>query len=283
MKGINLPAHGSISSIKPSCIGEFGDPKRGIRIVRLIANYSLSPQLAAQSVEAAVPYIEDFHAQLLITPGAFGLAELPGTYKQNSEKGTHEAVQEYVTDFLQLIPSERNFDIILGVDGGKDGEGWLQDAYFIPSIATTIEDCQRVWKSYPTSDDVSYLYTMGRACPCRVVNSYGMKICILVCHDLAAFSNRSKATRGTERERWAEPLESEVARGGNTGIVHLIHYLKKPNSGLVFANGMKNLVNEGVGWGLSTFRTPLDPHSNGFKKLQERTARFAGPTLDIYV
>lgn len=108
---------------------------------------------------------------------------------------------------------------------------------------------------------------------------------MLICHDLAAFSRRSEATRGEEREEWARQLDSEVPRDGSMGVVHPIHYLDKPSQGKVFTSGMSSLIDSGLGWGISTFNTRLSPKSQlqELQKVEARTARFAGPTLDLYV
>ena len=147
-----------------------------------------------------------------------------------------------------------------------------------------VQECKRVWKSYPRWDEM-HLYTKGKPCRNRVVFTHRDRICLLVCHDMAAFSGRSQANRGQQREIWARQIDSEVTRGPNTGLVHLIHYLDSPSEGRVFTNGMEALISSGVAWGISTFKTELYRTADwqGLREIEERTARFAGPTLDLYV
>lgn len=265
-------------------LGKWGsDVRCSMNVVRLISCESLNPQAAAKAVESAIKFVGEFKAHLLITPGGFGAAERKFPYGQRE---ANKAVVGFVNEFLQLIPANRSFDVILGVD---ECSGWLQNSYFIPKDASLVSQCQQAWKSYPLTNpekgiyEERYLLTKGKACPTRTARSGGWQIPMLICHDMAVFSARSRATRGAQREVWAKKLGSEVSRGSNTYVVHLIHYLETALAGGVFTNGMDNLVNGGVAGGISTFKTKLDKASQGFKYLQERTARFAGPTLDLYV
>lgn len=267
------------ASVEVFDLGEWGKGSDGIRVVRLISHEPLYVKEAAEAITAAIKFAEEFKAQLLITPGGFGEA-VPEFHDSERETFT-EAVQGYVANLLHLIPAERHFDIILGVDSQ---DGYVQDAYFVSREARSIKECKRAWKSYPRRDEM-HLYTKGRLCQDRVIITNIDKICLLVCHDMTAFSGRSQANRGQQREIWAKQIDSEVARGPNTGIVHLIHYLDSPSEGRTFTNGMASLISSGVTWGIATFRTKMYRTANwqGLQEIEERTARFAGPTLDLYV
>lgn len=280
--GLRTPISGISSSINLKPLQECGNPDLGIHIVRIITRESVSVDLATEAVIGAVPFMKDFNAPLLVTPGAFLYVDLS---ERLDDQVAGTTVQSAMTKFLNRIPRDRKFDIILGVDAGMYREGWLQDAYFIPRDADSIEGCRRAYKSYPRSDEVRYLYTTGRACSSRSVKAAGHTINMLICHDLASFSGRSKATRGYEQEMRAKQLNSEVQRGPDTGVLNLIHYLDGPMQGGVFIDGMTNLIQDGVAWGLSTFKTQLDPASSmdDLRKIQERTTRHAGPTLDLYL
>jgi len=269
-------------SVEVFDLGEWGRTSNGTRVVRLISPEPLNAKAAAEAITAATKFVEEFKAQLLVTPGGFGKA-VPEFRGREIETFT-EAVQGYVAHLLQFIPAKRRFDIILGVDGVVGQRGYVQDAYFIPREAQLVQECKRAWKSYPRSDEM-YLETKGKPCRDRVVFTHRDKICLLVCHDMVAFSGRSEANRGQQREIWARQIDSEVARGPNTGLVHLIHYLDSPSQGKVFTNCMKVLISSGVAWGISTFKTELDRTADrqGLREIEERTARFAGPTLDLYV
>lgn len=189
---------------------------------------------------------------------------------------------EFMAEFMRIIPAKRAFGIILGIDT-EDGK--LQDAYFIPQNNHSTTECIRAWKSYPRQDEAGVVITKGRPCPNRMVKVDESRISILVCHDLASFTKRSQVNRGTSRERWAKQLDSEVARGANTGVVHLIHYLDKSSQGMIFTSGMEALIAGGINWGISAFKTTLDITSDlsELREIEERTARFAGETLDFYV
>ena len=266
-------------SVEVFDLGEWGRDSNGTRVVRLISHEPLNAKATAEAITAATKFVEEFKAQLLVTPGGFSEA-VPEFHGREIETFT-EAVQGYVAHLLQFIPAKRHFDIVLGVDGQG---GCVQDAYFISREAQLVQECKRAWKSYPRWDEM-YLYTKGKPCRNRVVFTHRDRICLLVCHDMAAFSGRSQANRGQQREIWARQIDSEVARGPNTGLVHLIHYLDSPSEGRVFTNGMEALISSGVAWGISTFKTKLYRTADwqGLREIEERTARFAGPTLDLYV
>ncbi len=266
-------------SVEVFDLGEWGRGSNGIRVVRLISCEPLNAKAAAEAITAATKFVEEFEAQLLLTPAGFGKA-VPEFHGSEIETFT-EAVQGYVADLLQFIPAERHFDIILGVDGQG---GYVQDAHFVSKEARSIQECKRAWKSYPRWDEM-HLYTKGKPCQNRVIIADKDRISLLVCHDLAAFSGRSQANRGQQREIWARQIDSEVARGPNTGLVHLIHSLDSPSEGRVFTNGMAALISSGVAWGISTFKTEMYRTADwqGLREIEERTARFAGPTLDLYV
>lgn len=266
-------------SVEVFDLGEWGGRVNGTRVVRLISHEPLNAKVAAEAITAATKFVEKFKAQLLVTPGGFGEAG-PEFHGREIETFT-EAVQGYVAHLLQFIPAKRHFDIVLGVDSQC---GYVQDVYFISREAHLVQECQRAWKSYPRCDEM-YLYTKGKPCRNRVVFTHGDRICLLVCHDMAAFSGRSQANRGQQREIWVRQIDLEVARGPNTGLVHLIHYLNSHSEGKVFTNGMEALIGSGVAWGISTFKTKLYRTADwqGLRKIEEQTARFAGPTLDLYV
>lgn len=270
---------GGPTSVEVFHLGEWGRGSNGICIVRLISHEPLNAKAAAEAITAATKFAEEFKAQLLVTPGGFGEA-VPDFHGSEIETFT-EAVQGYVTDLLRLIPAKRDFDIILGVDGQG---GRVQEAYFVSKEARSIQECERAWKSYPRWDEM-HLYTKGKPCQNRVIITARDRICLLVCHDMAVFSGRSQANRGQQRETWARQIDSEIARGPNTGLVHLIHYLDSPSEGRVFTNGMAALISSGVAWGISTFKTNMYRTANwqGLREIEERTARFAGPTLDLYI
>lgn len=255
--------------------GECGRADKGIRIVRLISHAPLNARSAAQAIVKASKYVKEFDAQLLVTPAGFGEAviEPSGTAEQ--------AVQRYVYQFLGSVQSTCDFGIILGVDSQG---GLVQDAYFLPCAPCSFDECKRVWKSYPRSDEM-HLLTKGKPCKGRAVSVGKDKISLLVCHDLAAFSGRSCSNRGQQRERWAKQIYSEVTRGPNAGVVHLVHYWDTPSQGRVFLDGMAFLIKNGVAYGVSTFRTKLDPtlHAKQLRQIRERTSKYAGPTLDLYV
>ncbi|MQY55631.1 MAG: hypothetical protein GH152_00145 [Dehalococcoidia bacterium] len=267
------------TSVEVVDLGEWGWNDDAMRMVRLISHKPLNPREAAQAIVKASPFVKEFKAQLLVTPGGFG--EAFPKFRGSEIETLDEAVQCYVAEFLQFIACNRNFDIILGVDSQG---GYIQDAYFLPGAACSIQECKRAWKSYPRWDEM-YLYTKGRACQNRVVSSGRDKISLLVCHDMVAFSGRSQANRGQLREKWAMQMDSEVARGPNTGVVHLIHCLDSPSEGTVFTNGMAALISGGVTWGISTFKTKLyqTQSLHELREIEERTAKYTSPTLDLYV
>ena len=285
-KGRNIPpVSGGTPSIQLVKLGSWGNSEQGISIVRLISNNALKvPQLASEAITAATSYMEEFGARLLITAGGFGYVTIE---LHSSEDVAIKAVQDYITYFLQHIPRKRNFDIILGVDCGPDWKGQLQDAYFIPNTASSIGDCTRVHKSYPTLAE-NYLFTQGRPCPGRAIDINGKITSLLICSDLTAFSGRSVETRGQQKENWAEQLEDEVL-SGSSGVVHLIHRLDTYRAGGGFKDGMNKLVSgkSSVAWVISAFRTSLNATSSldadELKKIEKWTSRFAGPTLDLYV
>ena len=260
-------------------LGEWGNSDYGIRIVRLVSKESLDSKAAAYAVKGALAVAEEFGAHLLITPGGFGLAKSQHPFQ---EKEAMQAITGFVSEFLQLVPAKRSSSIILGVDTQY---GTLQDAYFIPDDAKSVERCVRAWKSYPREDELRLVITKGRPCPNRTVRVDKSTVSMLVCHDLASFAKRSQVNRGTERERWAKQLNTEVARGADTGVVHLMHYLDKSPQGRIFASGMDALIKSGVTWGISAFKTTLNSYSDlsELQKIERRTARFAGETLDVYV
>ena len=267
------------TSVEVFDLGEWGRGSNGVRVVRLISHEPLlNAKAAAEAIMAATKFAEEFKAQLLVTPGGFGEA-VPEFHGSEIETFT-EAVQGYIGRLLQFIPVERHFDIILGVDSQG---GYVQDAYFISREARSIKECKRAWKSYPRRDEM-HLYTKGKLCQNRVIITDRDRICLLVCHDMAVFSRRSQTNRGQQREIWARQIDSEIARGPNVGVVHLIHYLDSPSEGRVFTNGMAALM-DSVAWGISTFKTGMYRTANwrGLREIEERTARFAGPTLDLYV
>lgn len=262
-----------------------------MRIVRLISRERLDATEAAKAVSKAVKFAKQFNADLLVTPGGFGVAKCQRPYH---EKEAIKASEGFISKFLQLVPVSRSFDMIIGVDvigvddngvAVNEDYGLLQDSYFIPKSASAVSQCARAWKSYPRSDEESWLLTKGTACPRRTVDTGEWRISMLVCNDMVAFSGRSRANiRVGQRRDWAEQLSSEVFRGPGTCVVHLIHWLDNSlREGKVFVNGMRNLVDDGVVGGISTFNTKLRSNSKDLKKHRERTAEFASPTLDLYV
>jgi hypothetical protein len=268
---------GKKASVRVIPLGETGSGACDVHAVRLVSNESLTASAAAQAIELAAPFAEEFQAEFLVTPGGFGVSHPT----ERSCMASERSVVGFVSDFLERIPDHRAFDIVLGID---DAEGQVQDAYFIGGSAARYSDCQRAWKSYPRADEAERLCTKGRACPCRMVHSNGWQICMLVCHDLAAFSGRSEANRGPEREKWAKQLGSEIPHGPNTFVVHLIHYLNNARQGKSFTSGRQQLISEGVMSCVSTFRSQdLAPSDIEMEKIRGTTARFAGPTLDLYV
>lgn len=279
-KGPSAGLDTGVPQLRLEALGQSGNDGIGVRVVRLISRQSLAARAASVAVRESARFAREFRAQLVITAGGFGVTGSP--YPSEGEKQGREAIERFVREVLQLIPARRSFAIILGVDT-RHGE--LQEAWFIPASAQGLAHCVRAWKSYPRSDEARYVITKGRACPARTVHVANCKVSMLICHDLAAFSGRSLANRGQEKEGWANQLDSEVLRGANTGVVHLIHYLDEPSQGGAFTNGMASLIGSGVAWGISTFKTSLDLGAGlgDLREIQERTARFAGPTLDVYV
>lgn len=259
-------------------IGEWGGHISDVRAIRLIARDSLPVQVAAETISLSAPYANEWNASIVLTPGGFGLA-----YSDSeSEAAVTAAVRRYVDELIELLPGGRSFGIVLGVDGG---DGSIQDAYYIPERATGSSDCIRAWKAYPRVDEEEELFTKGRPCPGRLVNRPDMTMLMLICHDLASFSARSKASRGPRKQAWARLLEEEVNSCSEAYATHLIHYLDSPSQGKSFYNAMSNLVAGAVKGGISSFKTALDPSvdRDALQVIQRRTTRFAGPTLDLYV
>lgn len=259
-------------------LGVSGGYASEIAAVRLITKHSLPAQMAAKAVGLSVPYISESKSRLLLTPGGFGVADA----SDRSEATVMHAIIKYVDQFIELLPDERTFDIILGVDSAN---GSIQDAYYIPQKATVSSACFRVWKAYPRTDEQARLFTKGRPCQNRLVGRPDTGIFMLICHDIASFAGRSKANRGPQKATWARMLQTELTNPGDAYVVHLIHYLDKTSQGKVFDNAMSNLVSVGVKGGVSSFKTLLDPrvYRHDLEVVRERTARFAGPTIDLYL
>jgi hypothetical protein len=260
-------------------LGNWGERDYGLRIIRVITKESLDARTAALVLGEAAKFADGSNAELVITPGGFGVAEYEYPYSEEKAAGV---IATFVNDCLSLLPDIRNHAIILGVD---THDGKLQDAYYVPKDVNEASGCVRVWKSYPRLDEARFVITKGRTCPNRSIRFGQWRVSILVCHDLASFARRSQVTRGGVRETWARQLDTEVARGKNTAIVHLIHYLDNSSQGMIFTSGMEALVNSGVTWGISAFKTPLDAITDRkeLKEIEDRTTRFAGETLDLYV
>jgi len=130
-----------------------------------------------------------------------------------------------------------------------------------------------------------HVHTKGKPCAHRCINTDYSDINMLICHDLVAFGGRSQARRGLKKEKWANQLASEIKFSKGAGIVSLVHYLDTQKQGSAFINGMDNLINKGMTWGVSSFKTMLDPQidSQELQIIRQRTSRFSGPVLDLFV
>jgi hypothetical protein len=130
-------------SVEVFDLGEWGRDSNGTRAVRLISHEPLNAKAAAEAITVATKFVEEFKAQLLVTPGGFGEA-VPEFHGRGIET-LMEAVLDYVAHLLQIIPVKRHFDIVLGVDGQG---GYVQDAYFISRKAQLVQECKRVGRFY---------------------------------------------------------------------------------------------------------------------------------------
>jgi hypothetical protein len=248
----------------------------GMRSIRLISSSSLSPSQTAEALKLAMPFAVRFKADLIVTPGGFGISDL----QSQSPSSDECTIDEFISTILEQTINSRKTPVVLGIDSH---DGSLQDAYFIPRTARERSDCVRAWKAYPRSDEASRLLTKGKACPSRCIKSGDFCVCMLVCHDIAVFSRRSEATRGPQKEIWARQLVNEVPSTPATYIVHLIHYLNKRSQGKVFTSGRQHFADTGISGCISTFRTCLRPGDPQLECIRYTTAKLAGPTLDLYL
>ena len=81
-------------------------------------------------------------------------------------------------------------------------------------------------KTYPTSAQQSDLVRNADVTN-HVMDIAGDRVAILVCHDLVAWTGRSKKNRGEERESIARCLESEISHRRPTIALHLPHTVER--------------------------------------------------------
>jgi hypothetical protein len=273
LKNFSLSLPGEVSLYE---MGKWGDNSRNTSIIRLISSEPLRISESAQAVKIALNYTHSFDAKFLVTPGGFTIVKTPFYEK---EPLFCSQISDGVDAFIKALPGERNVDIILGIDSE---DGHYQESYLIPNNACTCVDCFRAWKAYPTIYE-PYVVTKGVSCPTRTNKINGETTSMLICHDITVFSARSQANRGVLRSKWADQIISEVPYGPNTGVFHLIHWLNNVNQGKTFRNSLTNLIDGGSIWGISTFKTTVEPDSNDMRRIEQWTARYTGPTMDLYV
>ena len=63
-------------------LGTWGESDCGLRIIRVITKESLDTKAAASVLSGAATFVDKFNAQLIITPGGFGIAESEYPYSE---------------------------------------------------------------------------------------------------------------------------------------------------------------------------------------------------------
>lgn len=263
------------------CCAEWGDLARHPRFVRLISKGGWESEEAADAIRLAGPWCTAFQSLWLVTHGGFGVATADSSA---SEKELWTAADAYLRRLLAMLPPSRDFNLVFGLDVNQGQEvGRLQNAYYIPRAAETINDLKCAHKCYPRSDETRRVVTRGIPCPDRATRVGSSTMNLLVCHDAVAFSGRGEATRGHERDGWAAILMKETVVTEDSFVVHLIHYLDQPGEGKVFTNARRRLA--GCTSVLSSFGTQLNPFEDwsNLNRIQYSTAESAGPTLDLFV
>lgn len=267
--------------LKLVSIGESGDRERTPRFVRLISRGSWNASDAAWILVAAESWCKEFKADLLITHGQFGKAEgRPSS--SDRENSCWQQLQQYLANLLAMLPSRRSADIVFGLDSA---ESELQTACFIPKETKSLSRVAIAWKCYPREDEKTLVLTKGKRCPASTIRRGAFSISMLVCHDAVVFAGRSKSNRGEVRQSWAEVVEKELNVRKKRIVVHLVHYLDSSRQGQVFVNAMKNLSDKGFISTISGFGTNAipDERNSPLAVLRWKTAKFAGPTLDLFV
>lgn len=227
--------------------------------------------LLATAIEALVR--EGVHVRYLLTPAGFlrgkTILPRPTTRGWHTDRADFSALRDVAEETALKMLNEGTFArargrvdyIVIGVDIRVADE----KAHAEVALVVDVQDERVVGatgKTYPTNTQERKLVRNVDPCS-HMMDIAGDRLCVLVCHDLIAWSPKGQATAKDPRLAVARTMHTAVAAGDPTVVLHLPHTI---HSAQAFANSWTPVLRTANGapapiWtGAIKYRTLGDSH-----------------------